>query len=428
MAIGEYLKGLRQAKGVSQKELSGLTQGQVSNAEISRLEAGIRKKPSPAVLKVLAPHLGVPVEALLTEAGYMDSAPAESYGEARATGGAPDQQQQAQLQVLEEERASLKAENRKLREETISIALRMQELEAANKELEKRVKTASSQSAAAGQGGGELEEELRVLRVRYERLKDENQRIKDETIVFLEEGDALRSETDNYRKRMNVAEDAVRKAAKRQESMEEELGALKKELAELRAGGGAASREGSPAPEGDMGRIMEEARLLEEENNALTDKVEGLTQKANELAEKNGKLEALAEELRAEIGVKEVKLNEASASKGDIAEREKKIEELQLLLEEESGRRDQLVDEKVKLEKELLAANETIKLNTPVMNTIKAVEVAGRDLGLIFSETVGLASDDDLDMLGRLMIAMNKDTVKSSDKRMLFDFLKRFIK
>ena len=50
------------------------------------------------------------------------------------------------------------------------------------------------------------------------------------------------------------------------------------------------------------------------------------------------------------------------------------------------------------------------------------------DLGNIFAETVEIAGADDLDTLARLMLAMSRDSIKQSDKRMLMDILKRFIK
>lgn len=69
MNFGEYIKELRNDKALSQRELS--EKSGVSNAEISRIESGERKKPSPHALKALAPFLGVSYEQLLQKAGYI---------------------------------------------------------------------------------------------------------------------------------------------------------------------------------------------------------------------------------------------------------------------------------------------------------------------------------------------------------------------
>lgn len=68
--IGEYLKQLRKDKKITQQELAD--KSGVSGAEISRIETGNRKHPSPVVLKQLAPHLQIKHEQLLEKAGYLD--------------------------------------------------------------------------------------------------------------------------------------------------------------------------------------------------------------------------------------------------------------------------------------------------------------------------------------------------------------------
>jgi HTH-type transcriptional regulator, competence development regulator len=70
MTFGEYIKNLRNEIGFSQRELA--EKSSVSNAEISRIETGERKKPSPIVLKAIAPFLGVAYEELLQKAGYIE--------------------------------------------------------------------------------------------------------------------------------------------------------------------------------------------------------------------------------------------------------------------------------------------------------------------------------------------------------------------
>jgi len=69
MEIGEYIKKLREKRGYTQRQLSYLSK--ISNTEISRIESGKRKNPSPEILKKLAPHLGVPYEDLMRAANYL---------------------------------------------------------------------------------------------------------------------------------------------------------------------------------------------------------------------------------------------------------------------------------------------------------------------------------------------------------------------
>lgn len=70
MAIGEYIKILRKEKGLSQRVLGELAN--VSNTEISRIESGERIKPSPEILKAIAPHLGVDYLDLMRKANYIE--------------------------------------------------------------------------------------------------------------------------------------------------------------------------------------------------------------------------------------------------------------------------------------------------------------------------------------------------------------------
>lgn len=70
MSFGSYLKSLREQNNFSQRDLA--EKSGVSNAEISRLETGGRKKPSPIVLKALAPCLGVAYAELMQQAGYTE--------------------------------------------------------------------------------------------------------------------------------------------------------------------------------------------------------------------------------------------------------------------------------------------------------------------------------------------------------------------
>lgn len=70
MKFGEFLKKLRVEKSLSQRELANLAK--ISNTEISRIEAGVRQKPSPNILKAIAPHLGISYSELMINAGYIE--------------------------------------------------------------------------------------------------------------------------------------------------------------------------------------------------------------------------------------------------------------------------------------------------------------------------------------------------------------------
>lgn len=70
MSLGDFIKEKRSAKDMSQRDLAA--KADLSNAEISRIEAGIRKDPSPAVLKALAKALDVPMSEMLQQAGVIE--------------------------------------------------------------------------------------------------------------------------------------------------------------------------------------------------------------------------------------------------------------------------------------------------------------------------------------------------------------------
>lgn len=77
MDFGSYIKNLRDQNALSQRDLA--EKSGVSNAEISRLETGERKKPSPMVLKALAPFLGASYEDLMQKAGYIEETTGKGY-------------------------------------------------------------------------------------------------------------------------------------------------------------------------------------------------------------------------------------------------------------------------------------------------------------------------------------------------------------
>lgn len=69
MKVHEYIKKLREEKGLTQRRLAQLSG--ISNTEISRIEKGERQQPSPVTLKKIAPHLGVSYTDLMVLAGYL---------------------------------------------------------------------------------------------------------------------------------------------------------------------------------------------------------------------------------------------------------------------------------------------------------------------------------------------------------------------
>jgi transcriptional regulator with XRE-family HTH domain len=69
--LGSLLSDLRNAKGLSLREVEEATGKAVSNPYLSQLENGKIKKPSPNVLHSLAEVYVVPYESLMEKAGYL---------------------------------------------------------------------------------------------------------------------------------------------------------------------------------------------------------------------------------------------------------------------------------------------------------------------------------------------------------------------
>ncbi len=67
--IGNYLKKLRRAKGLTLLQVTKLSR--VSVGYLSEIEQGKRPSPHPDILKRLAPIYGASVEELMTVAGYL---------------------------------------------------------------------------------------------------------------------------------------------------------------------------------------------------------------------------------------------------------------------------------------------------------------------------------------------------------------------
>ncbi len=70
MSLSDYVREMRKRKDWSQRDLA--TASGISNAEISRIESGKRKSPSPSVLKALAKAMNVPVAEMYKEAGIIE--------------------------------------------------------------------------------------------------------------------------------------------------------------------------------------------------------------------------------------------------------------------------------------------------------------------------------------------------------------------
>ena len=73
MSFGEYLQYLRKEKGLSIRKVAELAE--ISHTEVKRIEDGMRKQPSPQVLRFLAKALDTPYEELMAAAGYIDEEP-----------------------------------------------------------------------------------------------------------------------------------------------------------------------------------------------------------------------------------------------------------------------------------------------------------------------------------------------------------------
>ena len=71
MTLAEYLYKERKARGYSQRDVA--ERSGISATEVSRLENGKRRKPSPDVLRAVADSLNLDYPALLRIAGYLET-------------------------------------------------------------------------------------------------------------------------------------------------------------------------------------------------------------------------------------------------------------------------------------------------------------------------------------------------------------------
>jgi HTH-type transcriptional regulator, competence development regulator len=68
--VGEYLRAVRMAEGLTLRAVQDRTQGRVKNGYLSQIENGDIKRPSPTVLNDLAAVYGLDYAALLELAGH----------------------------------------------------------------------------------------------------------------------------------------------------------------------------------------------------------------------------------------------------------------------------------------------------------------------------------------------------------------------
>ncbi len=85
-SLGEFLSGLRGAKGMTLRQVEEGTGGEVSNAYLSQLENNKVAKPSPHILHALATVYGASYERLMERAGYVVSEPVLKRGKERRHG------------------------------------------------------------------------------------------------------------------------------------------------------------------------------------------------------------------------------------------------------------------------------------------------------------------------------------------------------
>lgn len=71
IALGSYLRKLRQDVGMTLREVEEATNKEVSNGYLSQLEGGKISKPSPHVLHTLSTVLNADYETLMQRAGYI---------------------------------------------------------------------------------------------------------------------------------------------------------------------------------------------------------------------------------------------------------------------------------------------------------------------------------------------------------------------
>lgn len=74
VALGNYLRSVRQSLGLTLRGVEEATAQEISNAYLSQLETGKIAKPSPQMLYSLAGVYGISYENLMERAGYLGPA------------------------------------------------------------------------------------------------------------------------------------------------------------------------------------------------------------------------------------------------------------------------------------------------------------------------------------------------------------------
>lgn len=75
MELGSYIKEKRIEQDLSIRKLAELAD--ISHTEIKRIEDGIRKQPSPQVIRAISAALHAPYEEMMAAAGYIDRSSSE---------------------------------------------------------------------------------------------------------------------------------------------------------------------------------------------------------------------------------------------------------------------------------------------------------------------------------------------------------------
>lgn len=86
--LGAYIKKIRMENGLSIRKVAEAAD--ISHTEVKRIEDGLRKQPSPQILRSLAAALNTSYEELLEEAGYIDETSSTSGTAAAGISGAED--------------------------------------------------------------------------------------------------------------------------------------------------------------------------------------------------------------------------------------------------------------------------------------------------------------------------------------------------
>ena len=94
--IGNFLKEIRNSRGLSLRDVERLTEGKISNGYLSQLENGEIAKPSAVMLHRLAGAYGVDYALLMERAGFVSESAAPANRVATSVLGelTPDEEEQ----------------------------------------------------------------------------------------------------------------------------------------------------------------------------------------------------------------------------------------------------------------------------------------------------------------------------------------------